>query len=682
MSFDLEKMSVPSPLANLPGWLMWRYETFPNEVKPRKVPYWVNGRRRSGEQGGPIDRENLTVFHRARTAAIRQGMDGVGLAMLPDWEITALDFDNCVSEGGEVPDDITSLLQGTYSEISPSGKGVRAFVRGNLGNHKAPTTDSDYGFETFSTKGYVTLTGELTTAADLLGYGDKIIPASQAIKDLCERRFGVVGPRAGVDPEDPLSALAKVKSKLGATGDEIEEMLTNLDPDMGRDEWIRVGMAIHHETDGSEDGFWLWDEWSSNGVKYDGDVALREQWDSFTRRNGGSGQPVTLATVKKWAQEQGLTMASPADFADLVKKPGEDEASSEVPRYPIMMAGDVASLPPPEWLVEDVIPKADLVVLYGPPGSGKSFVALDIAASIARGEEWRGRWVQRGRVLYIAAEGGGGYGKRIKAYCSRAGISSSELDLGVITVAPDFLDGDSVRDLIRAAHAAGPWTLVVVDTLAQVTPGGNENSAEDMGKAIAHAKTIRQVLGATVVLVHHSGKDATKGARGWSGLKGAADAEIEIQREEDDPVRQILVRKQKDGEDGAKWGFKLDVVKVGTDSRGKDVTSCVVVDADLPVKAVKSTGPKTQSRIERFGKHESALMEVLKIMTNDDGLCEVDVDDARQTYIDMFEQLRPGEKYTGEKSLSKGFTRALESLSRKSNPPFAVERGKIIILWL
>jgi hypothetical protein len=114
--------------------------------------------------------------------------------------------------------------------------------------------------------------------------------------------------------------------------------------------------------------------------------------------------------------------------------------------------------------------------------------------------------------------------------------------------------------------------------------GGDENSAETMTKAIERCKRLSVATGAVVVLVHHSGKDTSKGSRGHSSLLGAADAEFEVTK--DGAAHQLRVSKQKDGEDGLKWGFALRVVEIGRDEDDEPITSCVVMEAEVPVAKV------------------------------------------------------------------------------------------------
>ena len=123
--------------------------------------------------------------------------------------------------------------------------------------------------------------------------------------------------------------------------------------------------------------------------------------------------------------------------------------------------------------------------------------------------------------------------------------------------------------------------------------GGNENAGEDMGKALGHCKRIHEKTGALVILIHHSGKDQAKGARGWSGLRAAADAEIEVLRD-DQGQRSLRLSKSKDGEDGLEWGFELQQVTLGIDEDLDPITSCVVAEAEIK----KAVGGKPMGPVE------------------------------------------------------------------------------------
>jgi len=262
------------------------------------------------------------------------------------------------------------------------------------------------------------------------------------------------------------------------------------------------------------------------------------------------------------------------DDFPVITAPLDEAEPKKVNRYVIESLEEFARRDPPTWIVKSVLPEAALAVIFGESGSGKTFFALDLAAAVARGVPWRGHRTNQGNVVYIAAEDARGVGLRAQAYLRAQGISPATVPLGVLAESPNFTDKADVAAVLVAVKAFGETALIIVDTWAQVTPGANENSGEDMGRAMAYCRSLHQATGALILLIHHSGKDASKGARGWSGLRAAADCEIEITRMEDD--REAQVTKLKNAADGQRYGFKLIPVAVGQDGDGDPITSCVL----------------------------------------------------------------------------------------------------------
>jgi hypothetical protein len=611
-------MLAPAELRELQGWLMWRFEQDPNDTtnKPLKVPYYADGGKRHGRQGGIDDRGRMTTFAAARDAAAKRGFTGVGLALMPEFGITALDFDNCVDAQGAVPADIEEITSQTYAEYSPSGKGIRAFVRGSYGNRKSPTAGNDYGFETFTSTGFVTFTGNAMPYTDIFGLEDTIANLDALVAPLCAARFGASQQREA-DPDD---FMIGHEPKIGLSVTQMEELLSVLDADMQREDWVRVGMALHHETEGDDSGFYLWDDWSQNGEKYPSEESLRTQWDSFERRKGSGHRQVTMASVMKMAKEAGAsstprpTLAATVDdlrtaMSAVAATPASGMFTPEeyTGRFPILSLATSVVLQPGGWRIKNVLPDRGLAVLFGASGSGKTFIAIDMAYAIARGVAWRGNRTAKGRVLIVAAEGSKGMSKRLKAYADYYDIDPNEVDIGLLVVPPNFLLSQDVTDLAGAIAASGGADVIIVDTMAQVTPGGNENSSEDVGLALGNARALEDATEALIVMVDHSGKDASKGVRGWSGKRAAADAELEALKYENG-ARELRITKMKDGDDGLKWGFRLEMVVVGTDADGDAITSCVAVEADVPVPVVPETGPKAQ----RFGPHERHVLEIIE----------------------------------------------------------------------
>ena len=223
---------------------------------------------------------------------------------------------------------------------------------------------------------------------------------------------------------------------------------------------------------------------------------------------------------------------------------------------------------PVEWLIDGVLVAGSFSALYGPPGSFKSFMALDIAEAIAAGRSWMGREVkQTGAVLMLCGEGFGGVGARIKAikihhqtedgapiYVVRhqLNLRSSQEDFNALMLA--------VVTLVEETGVE--FKLAIVDTLARAFGGGNENdSGEMMGFVVSMGK-IQEFLKCALMVLHHSGKNAALGMRGSSSLLGAVDSELELLRFEDQMKGILTISKQKDGVQDERFGFEMVEVEI------------------------------------------------------------------------------------------------------------------------
>ena len=251
------------------------------------------------------------------------------------------------------------------------------------------------------------------------------------------------------------------------------------------------------------------------------------------------------------------------------------EVDEAMPGFEIQPVAQFATDKPLSWIIKGVLPDADLAVLYGEPGCGKSFLALDMAAAIALGNSWQGNRTRKGRVVFVAAEGSAGLRRRFQAYAMAHKVDLATLDVHVVPQSIDLLAKKDPTILgCDLVAKLGSVDLVIIDTLAASMPGGDENSSGDMGSVLRNLKEFSAYTGAMVLLIHHAGKDATRGARGWSGLKAACDTEICVERNGD--ARTAKVSKLKDGDDGACYGFNLKSIPLGYDDDGDPISSCYV----------------------------------------------------------------------------------------------------------
>lgn len=287
---------LPAALTSVPTWLVWRLIQMPGQQKPRKVPHYaVSGNPREGVQGGTKDLEGLVSYERSIAAVLKGRWSGVGIAMLKQNGLVAVDFDDCVRDGVIDPK-VVDLCENTYSEISPSGNGVRAFFLGTLPDRK--DLKSDLKVEFFCGAGYVTVTGAVTDECAMWGWDDVIAPLTPAMLAFYQERFG--NPTMSSDDEDDNWAVSLSPKTDGMTIEKARTLVNAMDPDGDYDSWLKVGQVLHFEFDAADAGLEIWREWSrKSSGKYPGDHALDAKWASFGRYRGS---PLTGRWLLKHAK--------------------------------------------------------------------------------------------------------------------------------------------------------------------------------------------------------------------------------------------------------------------------------------------------------------------------------------------------------------------------------------------
>ena len=290
------------------------------------------------------------------------------------------------------------------------------------------------------------------------------------------------------------------------------------------------------------------------------------------------------------------TPAVSFEAEDIPATNGEDPPSR--PRLGLIPFADIRPGAEPPYLVKGFIPREGLTVVWGEPKSGKSFQSFDLAMAVARGIDYRSRRVQVGPVVYCAAEGATGFRNRVEAYRRHHEIES-ELPFFLVPDALDLIaDANALVASIRATLGETKPSLVVLDTLNR-SLAGNENDPGDMAAYIKAADIIREVFACAVLIVHHCGTD-TKRPRGHTSLTGAADAQLAVKRAADTII--TTVEWMKDGPEGETLYSSLEVVTVGHDQDGEDITSCVVLEA------VPAAPPAAQRKL---GKNEQTMFDIL-----------------------------------------------------------------------
>lgn len=466
----------------------------------------------------------------------------------------------------------------------------------------------------------------------------------------------------------------------------VRSALMHLDPnEFDYDGWIRLVMAVSHGTNGSAAGHALIHEWSSQFVRYD-PVETDKQWNWakpdkpggitvntlfaeahergwFEPPNADGFYDITpeglarearaiedMCSVREWfiadvamyseGVRQLIVEAAPRHIqpelaaavrAQLQARGVIDDAKTSANRFAITRIGEFAKLKPVSWHIKGVLPAEGVAFVYGPPGSGKTFWALDIAGTVARGaDRWRGHRVKATAVVYVAGEGSTGVRQRAAAYLRENDLPDARI--GIIDDVPNLFAEKTHAGLLaqrvnEAAATLGKVGIIILDTLAATTPGANENAGEDMGLVLSRVHELQKATGALVLIVHHSGKDDSRGLRGWSGLLGAADAVFKVEKD-DSGLRQVIVEKLKDGSADGKYGFRLKSVHLGEDEDGDAINSCVVEQTEDTIEPKRGRtreqplelpAEAQDERLVRMGKDQKLAFEQLKLLAEQKG---------------------------------------------------------------
>lgn len=328
--------AIPPALRARPQWLLWRFEQQAGEKKPRKVPYYANGRRRTGEQGCAEDRAALVTLDVAVEALASSDRSGIGFAFLPGDGLIGIDLDGVIDgDTGEIGERGSSIIQAcqSYTEFSPSGRGVHIIAAGETETFKS----NAIGVEVFCGRQFFTFTGRRYpgTPADV-----RVIPP-----DVLRRL------RATVEQARQSGESAKRALPAESATAKVESALAFVSADCPYDDWIRVGMAVHAEL--GETGFSVWDNWSAKSEKYPGAHELQTHWKSF--RPGA----ITGATLYGLAVEAGWRAPRPVDVkapAMPRKAPGGASSGSGAPAVEWPEPLDPRARPTPEIEPRNILP--------------------------------------------------------------------------------------------------------------------------------------------------------------------------------------------------------------------------------------------------------------------------------------------------------------------------------------
>lgn len=251
-----------------------------------------------------------------------------------------------------------------------------------------------------------------------------------------------------------------------------------------------------------------------------------------------------------------------------------------------------------EWILKGLIARGEASSWIAPPGAGKSGLLTAIAVHVGAQQDFHG-FRSKGvcGVLYLAFERFLHTRRRMTAY-ARRGFKNLPICIrpGII----NLMDPKCVEVITAAmkeaeAHFSVPIGLVIIDTFAKgmAAGGGNESEAKDQGRCLGHLQMLRDMTGCHTAIIHHTGKDVSKGARGSNAQ--VCDVDVEFTISGDDGTRSLKVTKANDQPEGKVMAFTIKSEVLGQDEDGDEITVGIVAEAD-PVKraaAAKEWAGKT-----------------------------------------------------------------------------------------
>jgi hypothetical protein len=392
-----------------------------------------------------------------------------------------------------------------------------------------------------------TLAHDIAARLRALGYGDVTV--------------------SGAEPVAETPAVS-ASSGLPITADAIEAMLKSIPPSCDRNKWLTVcgGLCNAPVNDPSFDGRALFTQWSRGDLhdgrapaNFSGEDDCANEWDRDQgKRTEGASVPAFGALVNL-AREHGYDgpsfTFSAADVFARVASMGEGNAANVTApaktKFRLLFPKDMASLPPPAWLIPNLLPANAVILIYGPQASFKTFIALEFAWQIATGRASALGMVAQGAVAYCAGEAPIGIArKRFPAWMEHRKIENADaVPFALIPAVPLVSTPTEVDALIAALKSTGlRFSLIVIDTVARALGGLDENSAKDAGLLLAAAEKLRDTFDCSVLLIHHSGKDEDRGARGSSALLAGVDAAFEVKADPEVLAVSLRCKKMKDSD--------------------------------------------------------------------------------------------------------------------------------------
>jgi hypothetical protein len=449
------------------------------------------------------------------------------------------DFDDCVEPDGTVAPDVAEWIDrlDSFAYRTVSGTGMRVVCRNDEENPITPGKHTGYLPGGFKVEIFVGPCDFYNTFSPRTN-GKPVAERTDIVQELLDQLTNRTGGSTAEGNAGSNHGEFGRTSDLGKRARNVDDLLSALqaiphDEAIDRALWVKIGAGAYSGTDGSERGRTAFLAWSATWHRHDEDpeghtADAEKVWDSFAAsppRSVGAGTVIAIAKKHGWTRAKASTATSAGGFT-------------------IEKFVDV-QIEEPRDFVENLLELDTMVMIFGPPSAGKTFLALDLLLHVAWGQPWFGREIDQGPALLVVMEGKRGVERRIAAFRQQHGLMGEDLPFRFIRGPLDLTDTESVDALIKAirteSRALGRRIRVVaIDTLAAAVKG-DENASEVMSVVLANCQRIREKTGeCCLILVHHPGKVGARGPRGFSGIGGMLDTLIEIEPAQRGQPRKVI----------------------------------------------------------------------------------------------------------------------------------------------
>ncbi len=584
--------NIPHELAARDQWVVWRLEARKAGDKPTKVPYNA----RTGHKAESDNPATWSSFDAAVKAYEAGGYTGIGYVFSVDDPFTGVDFDDCVTE-----DCIATWARGelttlnSYSEISPSGTGIKTIVRGSVEKNMGDTAYQDGAVAIFNRGKFFAITGQVlpefsTEIRDVNGELPALRDRVQQYKAQQHTTRLNVTP-ANVSHVLTPTAAAHLHRWASRKKTEALEIIANASDGEKHGARIRAarlyaGLIPHGLATASEAEAAVY---NANIPKSNDKSELQTIRDAIAN---GAAEPLELPEPPREPVFDAAGVACcPDGHGPLIKshngngwrcervkcfwwagegyspfQQASDTQEDTPPRRRWLTEDEIELIKPPTWLIKGVIAAGEVTMIAGAGDAGKTFLAVDMMKRVA----------QHYRVLYVAAEDAPGVGIRKKGWDIHHNRTANGNFL--LWHEPFSLFNAEQMDSFIAEIRPLGLQMITIDTLSQASVGADENSSNDMGVVMANAQRLAHETGAAVAVLHHNTKDNAN-YRGSSVIKNNTYGFLEVSKEND--VIRLECNRIKNTKSFEPRFFRLiDVATTTLDTEGQPVSTAVIVPAE------------------------------------------------------------------------------------------------------